>query len=311
MKGDFTRTRHRTWLGAMSDLSLTMTRYYNNFLSDYFLQMSIDYFLGNTGPTVFEEFETEMMSKDYALDIGRIRQNAIDRCNKIVLEDPEEKLIGGWTLSCPKESNTLRSLPFEECVVLLTKTALYFCRFDWDTEKVSSFEKVDLRDVQEIWRGAYITSALGVTHLDEKKNYGFALRYTTSGNTIVRRNTRSLGNAGEPADESEGKNELEKQAEPENEGTRLLAFKALPPGPSTTEAAGKVSLNEVQTITQICSQLRPAVKTAKRYEAAKDGDENVTIPQVEEKDVISVADAKKGTGYVESIGYSLKRLVWS
>jgi hypothetical protein len=33
--------------------------------------------------------------------------------------------------------------------------------------------------------------------------------------------------------------------------------------------------------------------------------------KVEQKDVISVAEARKSTGYLESIGYSLKKLVWS
>ncbi|TLD06792.1 hypothetical protein E2P81_ATG10394, partial [Venturia nashicola] len=190
LKGDFTRTRKRNWAGALSDFSLTLNRYYNNIFGDYFLQTCIDYYLGHAGPNVFDEFETDMMSQDYALDMRRVRQNAIDTCIKIVLEDPKEDLVGGWTLSCPHEANTLRSLPFEECVFLLTDTAIYFCRFDWTTEKVGSFERVELSDVTEIWRGAYITSTLGPTHTDETKNVGFALRYKTNGHALVRTNTR-------------------------------------------------------------------------------------------------------------------------
>ena len=312
MKGDFTRTRKRTWGGALSDLSITLSRYYNNMIGDYFIQASIDFFLGNVGAIVFDEFETDMMSKDYALDIRRIRQGAVDRCVKIVLEDPDEHLIGGWTLSCPQKPNTLRTLPFEECIVLLTKIAFYFCRFEWDTDKVSSFEKVDLRDVQEIWRGAYITSALGATHLDESKNYGFAMRYVTTGKSIVRTNTRSLQNEGQPAEENEEKDELEKQAEPEKYHTRLLAFKALSPSTSAAKTEeGDENMSEVRTITHVCSLLQQAVGIAQRQEALKDGDGGISVPHVVEKDVISVADAKKQTGYVESISHSLKRLVWA
>ncbi len=310
LKGDFTRTRKRNWTGALSDGYLTLNRYWNNMIGDYFLQTCINYYLGNEGPGVFEEFETNMMSKDYALDVRRIRESAIDTCIKIVLEDPNETLVAGWTLSCPKEANTPRTLPFEECVVLLTSAALYFCRFDWDSEKVGGYEKIDLSDVAEMWRGAYITSALGESHLDEKKNYGFVLRYNTEGKSIVRRNTRSLHNDVEPEDENEGKNELEKQAEPEKDQTRFLAFKALPPGASAARdnVEGIQNLTELELTTHICSRIQKAV-ASRRAERGPSADEDTL--QVQERDVISAADARKSTGYVESIGYSLKRLVWS
>jgi hypothetical protein len=32
---------------------------------------------------------------------------------------------------------------------------------------------------------------------------------------------------------------------------------------------------------------------------------------VEQEDIISLADAKKRTGYLEQLGYSIKKLVWS
>jgi len=34
-------------------------------------------------------------------------------------------------------------------------------------------------------------------------------------------------------------------------------------------------------------------------------------PEVAEKDVLGVSEARKATGYVESLGYSLKKMVWS
>lgn len=324
LKGDFTRTRKRNWTGALSDFSLSLNRYYNNIFGDYFLQTCIDYYLGNAGPAIFDEFETEMMSKDYALDMRRIRQNGIDTCVKIVLEDPEEHLISGWTLSCPKESNTLRTLPFEECVVLLTDAAFYFCRFDWDTEKVGGFERVELIDITDIWRGAYITSALGPTHLDEKTNVGFAVRFRTTGNTIVRTNTRSLGNEGESAegkskaesdekadksdDKSDKKDGLEKTSQPDVLESRILAFKALPPETSAARDDKRQigDMSEPELVQHICDDVQKAREVAFRRDQGAG-----PISAVEEKDVISVADAKRSTGYMESIGYSLKRLVWS
>ena len=59
---------------------------------------------------------------------------------------------------------------------LLAGSGVYFCRFDWDTEKVREFERIDLRDVVGVQRGAYVTSALGEAHLDEAKNVGFVVK---------------------------------------------------------------------------------------------------------------------------------------
>ncbi|KAG9580749.1 glycoside hydrolase family 31 protein, partial [Aureobasidium melanogenum] len=230
LKGDFTRTRKRNWQGALTDFSLTLNRYYNNIFGDYFLQTCIDFWLGNAGPVVFEEFETDMMNQDYALDMGRVRQSAIETCVRIVLEDSAD-MISGWTLSCPASANTLRALPFEECIVLLTDSALYFCRFDWDTEKVGSFERVELIDIESVNYGTYITSTLGPTHMDEKKNVGFVVKYSSQTPAMVRTNTRSLANEKEAsaADKDTKKTSL-KPAE-----SRLLAFKALPPRNSASK----------------------------------------------------------------------------
>ena len=313
LKGDFTRTRKRNWTGALSDFSLSLNRYYNNIFGDYFLQTCIEYYLGHAGPTIFEEFETDMMSKDYSLDLRRIRQSAIDSCVQIVLDDPTEDLLAGWTLSCPKESNTLRTLPFEECVVLLTGAAFYFCRFDWETEKVSEFERVALTDITEIWRGAYITNALGPTHLDESRNTGFGIRFKTTGTAIVRRNTRTFSNEGEATAEIEDENELDKQKEPEKDEMRLLAFKALPPQASASKdnTEGMAEMSEIDYVNHICKEVQSAMAVALKSKQGDMPGPVEEVAQVEEKDVISVADARKSTGYIESIGYSLKRLVWS
>jgi len=253
-----------------------------------------------------------MMNRDYAVDVQRIRQTAIDTCVKIVLEDPKENLIAGWTLACPHEANALRSAPFEECVLLLTDAALYFCRFEWSTAKVGAYERVDLRDVAEVWRGVYITSILGPTHTDEGRNVGFAVRYATKGRAVVRTNTRSLQNEKAVADENEGKDEVQKQKEPEKDESRLLGFKALPAAKSAVkrEYAGG-STTEQQQIQHICSELHRAMTAAVRKSRGIDHLDLDKVPQVEERDVVSLAEARKGTGYIESLGYGLKRMIWS
>ncbi|CAK4031152.1 related to SAC1-recessive suppressor of secretory defect [Lecanosticta acicola] len=317
LKGDFTRTRKRNWTGALSDFSLTLNRYYNNIFGDYFLQTNIDYFLGNAGPAIFDDFETDMMSQDYALDMRHVRQNAIDTCIKIVLEDPLEELKAGWILSCPSQSNTLRSLPFEECVLLLTDKAIYFCRFNWETEKIGSFERVALLDIKEMFRGVYVTSALGGTHLDEKKNVGFVVKYEIRGEGMVRTNTRSLGVAqgmeenNENTEKDQGK---DKKSNQQRDETRILAFKALPPKAVAAKDEDEDLLkntNEGGLVKHICDEIQSCWRRAWEQDM---GYQHIVVdqpPSVEERDVISVSEAKRSTGYLESLGYGLKRLVWS
>ncbi|GAB7351730.1 hypothetical protein MBLNU459_g2315t1 [Dothideomycetes sp. NU459] len=328
LKGDFTRTRKRNMTGALVDFSLTLNRYYNNIFGDYFLQTCIDYWLGNAGPAVFEDFETDMMTQDYALDMGRIRQNAIETCVRIVLEDPVEDMIAGWTLSCPAAANTLRGLPFEECVLLLTDAALYFCRFDWNTEKVGSFERVELVDVDAVHYGTYITSTLGPANMDEKKNVGLVVRYRPHGEAMVRTNTRSLAN--EKAAPGAEKDDQATAIKPSE--SRVLAFKALPPRASASKEKGaEQDMTERELVKHVCDEIERLARAATKKQTAggRDDDEAAAAAaaaaaadaaeptptglgwQIEQKDVISLADAKKSTGYLETLGYSLKKLVWS
>ncbi|KAK6433658.1 hypothetical protein LTR95_010167, partial [Oleoguttula sp. CCFEE 5521] len=297
LKGDFTRTRKRNWTGALSDLSLTLNRYYNNIFGDYFLQACIDLYLGGVGVEVFDEFESEMMTRDHAIDMDKVRQSAIEKCVQIVLEGSDEDLRHGWALSCPHEADSLRAMPFEECVLLLTDVALCFCRFDWSTEKVGSFEKLDLTDISDMWRGAYVTSTLAPSHMDEQKNVGFAIRYKTNGHAVVRTNTRSMDNekaVGDTKSESEDKSP-KKAADPKTD--RLLAFKALP---------SKTSI-EPDEVKQICDEIYKTMMKVREMDHL----DLSKAPAVQEKDVISLVDAKKATGYIESLGYSLKKLVWA
>nr|POF18224.1 phosphatidylinositide phosphatase sac2 [Quercus suber] len=299
LKGDFTRTRKRNWTGALSDFSLTLNRYYNNLTSDYLLQTNIDYWLGNTSASAFDAFVADMANADPRIDLSRIRQNAIDTASRIILPDPHhETFHNGWTLSCPAAANTLRALPFEECLLLLTDAALYFVRFDWDAEKVRSAERVPLAGLTALWRGAFITSTLGATHTDAARNVGFALRYRVDASTIVRTNTRSIGNEELAGDENRGRDELAKQQEPEKSERRLLAFKALPAdGPRRHGHENHEEIeDEGKLVSEICAEIAKAAGAELN---------------VEERDVISVEDARRNTGFAETLGYNLKKLVWS
>ncbi|KAF2843816.1 SacI domain-containing protein [Patellaria atrata CBS 101060] len=307
LKGDFTRTRQRNISGALTDFGLTLSRYYNNIVNDYFTQAVIDYILGRAADSIFAEFEADMKSHDYAIDLRKVRQAAIDRCAEIVIEDQQEDLLTGWTLSCPAKANSLRSFPFEECVLLLTNAALYFCRFDWNTEKPKEFERVELDRIKAINKGVYITSTLAQRHMDESKNVGFVLVFAPVGKELVRVNTRSLGNEKSDDEALPAPKSGEKKEE-----TRLLAFKALPPNSGVTTAENEEStvMSETDMINHICEEIQRVVNRSLVGEAVTGRAETERSIKVEEKDIISVADAKKSTGYMEQLGYSLKKLVW-
>jgi len=329
LKGDFTRTRKRNIQGALTDFGLTLSRYYNNIVNDYFAQAVIDYVLGRADESIFVDFEADMKSQDYAVDLRKVRQSAIDTCIKICVEENED-LVAAWALSCPAQPNTLRSLPFEECVLLLTEQALYFCQMDWTTEKVRQFDRFDLESVEAIARGTYITSTFAARDLDEKKNVGFVIRINTKGKALTRVNTRSLSLAEDINDSSKKKSKNKANASKTNASKtndKLLAFKALPPKSSFIRSqAGddEEPPSETELIKIICDQIARAANVAKKAALPHtEGEESVPNAEeiakgggpgalsVEEKNIISAADAKKSTGYLEQLGYSLKKLVWA
>lgn len=318
LKGDFTRTRKRQITGALTDFGLTLTRYYNNIVNDYFTQAVIDYILGRATDTIFAEFEADMKSSDYFIDMRKVRQSAIERCASIVIEEENEDLIAGWTLSVPTSPNSLKTATFEEAVLLLTEKALYFCRLDWGTEKVREFERIGLDQIDGIARGVYITSTLAQRHMDTDKNVGFIVHFKSNlGGQLIRRNTRSLDSTKQAT-----------QSKPDEPG-RFLAFKALPPLSSVASPGGNdtsSSDNEQDVVRAICDDIVRAANAVRRQHfstwrssgagsaegSQKTIDASSTPDLVtEEKDIISLADAKKSTGYFEQLGYSLKKLVWA
>ncbi|KAI7490793.1 SDA1-domain-containing protein [Hortaea werneckii] len=311
LKGDFTRTRKRNWIGALSDLSLTLTRYYNNIFSDYFLQLNIDYFLGNVGPSAFDDFEADMTGHDNALDIQRVRADAVGLCITTVIDESKEKFIAGWTLGCPQEANTLISHPFDECVLLLTDVALHFCRIDWNAERVDKLERIGLLDILEMWKGPYVTSTLGVTHTDESTNVGFAFRYNTRNDVVIRSNERTVESEAATNEITPGAGE---QVQPEEGSeTRLLAFKVLSVKSSSTKITGGESTEESEQdiLDKIGNELHDTMACAARGQRGVDHLELEKVPGVQNYPVVSAAEARKNTGYSESIAYSIKKLIWS
>lgn len=248
--------------------------------NDFFLQASIDFLLGNVTSLVFEEFEATMMTKDPAVSMQNMRQQAIELCQKRVVADEAEEFVGGWTLLTPHAPDTVRSGSLEEAVLLLTDVALYLCRFDWNLDKVSSFERVDLAHVQKIKFGTYITSTISPAQVDEMRNVGLVVEYKPGLTDITRVNTRSLSSmsgtpkahtsdeAAQQDDENNNNNKADETAEtaenapsaqpsssssgiagflsrrPQTAATRRIALKALHSQTSAADPAAKIKGEE-------------------------------------------------------------------
>ena len=313
LKGDYTRTRKRDYRGALNDFGLTLSRYYNNIVNDFFSQACIDYLLGNVSTQVFDEFAIQLQTTDPGISVQKLRQNAIDTSCKIVISSPSEDFLGGWTMLTPRQPNTLRTFPFEESVLLLTDAAVYSCRFDWETDKVRSFERIDLRSISRIHYGTYITSILTESQANEASNVGLVIVYRDGDANTLRVNTRSLQS-------DVNMSSLETTASANSEWdlvswlrgvkratTRFVAFKGLPL--STSVASPR--LGPTTGVVKEMDRVRSIALDIERAMLAGDGRNVEASSTVEESDIISLADAKKRTGWLEYLVYDLKKMVWA
>ena len=238
--------------------------------------------------------------------MAKIRTNAIETSAKIVIADQHEDLIGGWTMLTPQEQNSVRTFPFQECVVLLTDTALYGVRYDWEGGKVASFERVHLQSITGIMKGTYITSPLAANQTDPLKNVGLIVKYKPGKGDIARVNTRSLTSAVSMDEDKSGKlPEVSNSKALKEKYTdfKLLAFKALPAHDSTNhvEDTQADAQSEQDLVNNVCESISRAALT--------EGDPVEGF--IEESDIVSLQEAKRSTGLLEQWSHSLKKMVWA
>ncbi|KAL8404014.1 hypothetical protein RB594_009037 [Gaeumannomyces avenae] len=314
MKGDYTRTKKRDVRGALTDIGLSVNRLWSGMINDFFVQTTIDFLLGNVTAMVFDEFEVNMMSQDPAVSMQRMREQAIELCQKRVVADETEEFIDGWTMLTPHTSNSLTAQPFEEAVLLLTDVAMYLCRFDWNLDKVSSFERVELASVKKVTFGAYVTSTTAPWQLDETKNQGILVVYKPSTKDVIRVNTRSLSASFGKTDDKDKAPDapgpvglagiLSRRPAPPAE--RKIALKALYSLSSLAESSGGNGLTEIQQVVSISAQLERLIALNTPISA---GSKRQSI--LESGDIISAAEAKRNAGLLEQLGYSIRKLVWA
>ncbi|KAH7407485.1 SacI homology domain-containing protein [Cadophora sp. MPI-SDFR-AT-0126] len=316
LKGDFTRTRKRDFQGAIKDMGLSISRFYSGIVNDYFSQVVIDFLLGTVSSVVFEDFEANLISSDPGVSMQKMRQSAIETSQKLVIADEHEEFIGGWTLLTPQLPNTIKSISLEESILLLTDAALYSVRFDWDMEKVSSFERIDLMHISRITYGTYITSTLSAAQVDEQHNKGLVIKYKAGADDITRVNTRSMSNiqtraetdlpAGSsvPGPQSIFKSLTGVAAVPAAPELNVLALKAVPVRSAVT--GNEPRLSEMEQVKGICNEIERMTLHGQVVEV---GTERKSI--LEGGDIISLSEARKSTGLLEQLTHSIKKLVWA
>ena len=285
-------------------------------VNDYFSQAAIDFLLGNVTSKIFDEFEADMATKDPAVSVARMREQAIELCQKRVVADEREEFHGGWVLMSPNLPDTVKSLPMEEVVLLLTDAALYLCRFDWNLDKVSSFDRVQLANITHIKFGTYITSTISPSQVDELRNVGFVVSYQPGKSNITRTNTRTFSSL-EDAEPKAPANSEKDASQPATLASRLagkpnaspvkaLVFKA-PQTDSSIAMTGHGPLQtEIQQVVTICAEIERLVLGSQPQKDEKDRESII-----EKGEIISLDAAKRNTGLFEQLGYSIKRLVWT
>lgn len=291
-------------------------------VNDFFLQATIDFLLGNVTSLVFDEFEATMMTKDPAVNIQKMRDQAIELCQKRVVEDTKEEFIGGWIFLCPAATDRITTATFQEVVFLLTDTAMYLCRFDWNLDKVSSFDRILLSHVEHIKFGTYITSTQTTTQTDESNNVGLVISYKPGSNDYRRVNTRSLtsrknsrtetdaspDNSPPPPVQAKLTGLLGRNKGPSSPETMKIALKAPYSKSAIADTSGGSRMSEVQLVMSVCQEIE---RLAFRNQPVSGTAEQKRESIIEEGDIVSLAEARKNVGIFESLGYSLKRLVWA
>ncbi|TQS35961.1 hypothetical protein Golomagni_03605 [Golovinomyces magnicellulatus] len=336
LKGDFTRTKKRELTGALKDVSLSISRFCSGNLSsifnDYFSQTAIDYLLGNVTELIFKDFDEKFMTVDLAISMQRLRQQIIELCQRQVIVDKDEEFVSGWTLLTPTLPNMIISNTLQESVLVITDAALYSCLVDWNLEKLLSFERIELRNIENIKYGTYITSTLSTAQTDEERNVGFVITYvvannkvgivsdspskehqpdenkfseTSSTNSLLNQFTKVVvGRAAVISSANTTSMSTSSNIAGSKPESRVLALKALP---SRSSVAGgeELRLSEIEQVHMICSEIERLIKCIR---IPKIGSESVSL--VEHTDIISLSEARKSTGVLEKLSYNFRKMVW-
>ncbi|KAB8527789.1 hypothetical protein FH972_025441 [Carpinus fangiana] len=296
LKGDYVRTRRRNVFGLLTDLSLTLSRYYHNLFEDFFVQSALDYLLGNVNARVFADFEAGVRGADLSVDVNRVRREAVDACARKLIqgEDGTEELLGGWAMAAPADDISMAdSKPtgsfgavhpnkvMYETIFLLTDRCVARVSYDWEAEHVGDVHRVPLEKIKSLQWGTWICDTLSPSQMDETRNVGFIVAFEKP--------EHELGT-------------IRDGAKPDHAIVGTVAFKALSTRSAVVrpEQQDTMKLGERDLVRHVCEEIARAIGELKQ-------EHNVDVV---EKDIVSLEQARKSTGYIDQLGHSLKKMVW-
>lgn len=186
LKGDFTRTSKRNYKGLLNDAFLTMSRYYNGYISDYSKQCFIDFLLGHANESIFEEFESTLNVLDPNEVVDDLNKKS-DQLNRAMeqLEIPDDVIVlGSWSgFQSPLEYDTLKLRnDLRETSVFLTNRIIYLVQFDSTASKIIRSVMIPVEDVKGLEYGTYILSRHNSISTNPRRNIG--LKFIVSVHTM-------------------------------------------------------------------------------------------------------------------------------
>uniref|UniRef100_A0A5S6QD13 SAC domain-containing protein n=1 Tax=Trichuris muris TaxID=70415 RepID=A0A5S6QD13_TRIMR len=157
LKGDYTRTGERKFVGLVKDGYHSASRYYLSHVKDYRRQMSIDCLLGlsDVESALYFKNEEEELKKWTDCKEEEMRQMIKD-CERLLVSK-DEVVIGSWALV--SASTTTKDIDSDmDTVIVLTREAYYVADYDEDLDKFLHFQKVPLQSITKIEVGSMTVS---------------------------------------------------------------------------------------------------------------------------------------------------------
>jgi hypothetical protein len=312
LKGDFTRTGKRNIRGMMNDATNSVYRMVQGAVTDFFKQTVIDFQYGQTSLAALERYNDELAAQDPSEvhRLARVRISAIETCAKDILSAEEQKKSSGWTLFSPIEQNRITSPTLEEKVVLLTEKALYVCSYDFTTELLMAFSKINVGDIIGIQKGIYIVSPNEGYH--PENHWGLLVEYLAEERRLNTASMKSLPTA--------------KELEVSAANKKFIAFRAVvddfaslhpsPPLASSKKNKGffqRVNVTEDSLPPLTSHALVDEIVTALSAQCSAAGaydPDDIDVHFIKEETIQSLAQAKANASLFQPLIEGIKRRLW-
>ncbi|XP_043199196.1 phosphatidylinositide phosphatase SAC2-like [Amphibalanus amphitrite] len=157
LKGDFTRTGERRWTGLMRDGVNSANRYYLNRFRDAGRQAAIEASLGRPPVEPEPEDEADGDESDEAAAVERVRQ-LLDDSQRLLVPDGSV-VMGTWGL-IDADADATDGDQELDTILILTTDSYYAACYDDDTDRIVSYQRVPLCDLQSIELGPVEASRL-------------------------------------------------------------------------------------------------------------------------------------------------------